>query len=105
MNIHLNKIINAQIIIFVLILVILSWGQMARWDLLQPIAMTDRYSLLGSLYPDLELAIPTGVSSYFPGVTVIALMVKNIVPNNLLVYSMHLIAVLVLLSFCSLNFY
>jgi hypothetical protein len=99
MNIHLNKIINAQIIIFVLILVILSWGQMARWDLLQPIAMTDRYSLLGSLYPDLELAIPTGVSSYFPGVTVIALMVKNIVPNNLLIYSMHLIAVLVLLSF------
>lgn len=99
MKIHSNKIINTQIIIFVLFLVVLSLGQMARWDLLQQIAMSDRYSLLGNLYPDTGLSIPTGVSAYFPGVTVIALIIKNIVPNNLLIYSMHLIAVLVILSF------
>ena len=62
MNIHSNKIINTQIIIFVLFLVVLSLGQMARWDLLQQIAMSDRYSLLGNLYPDTGLSIPTGVS-------------------------------------------
>jgi hypothetical protein len=99
MSIHSKKIISTQIIIFVLILVVMSLGQMARWDLLQQIAMSDRYSLLGNLYPDTGLAIPTGASAYFPGVSLIALVVKNIVPSNLLIYSMHLSAVLVVISF------
>ena len=103
MNIYFNKKIDKKLLILVvtlvLILITLSLGRTARWDLLQQIAMIDRFSLLGSLYPSQAITIPTEVSSYFPGVAYIALIVKNIVSNNLLIYSMHLIAVIVVLSF------
>jgi len=100
---HSNNKNNAQTLILLLVLALIlttiSFGQIARWELLQQIAMSDRYSLLGSLYPDTNLAIPTDYSPYFPGVAFLALMVKNIVPNNLLIYSMHIITVVVVMSF------
>jgi len=72
---------------------------MPRWDLLQQVAMSDRYSILGSFYPDAGLGLKTAASPYFPGVALLSLLVKAVVPDSLLIYSLHFIAGIVVISF------
>ena len=74
-----------QIPCFFLLLLFLAFGHVARWDVLDHVAMADRYSAGGRLYPDALADHPGEVSVYFPGVSVVAYTLSKIIPSGFLV--------------------
>ena len=90
---------NIQIATFILVLISLSLGQIARWDLLEQISMADRYNISNSFYPDKYDQHPSGVSVYFPGVALLASFISTIVPASLIVQTMLLLAGLLTVAF------
>lgn len=85
--------------VFVTMLFGISMGQMGRWDLLEQIAMADRFVDAGVLYPELGGTIYAGVSVYFPGLALLAISLLEIFPNLFIVEVMHIISVIVVLLF------
>lgn len=96
---NLKRTLPVQAFVFVVLLGFLSIGQIARWDLLDQIAMSDRYELFGSFYPSPSESIPSGVSVYFPGGALIGVVLKKFVPSSYVTHFMLFIAVCVVLFF------
>lgn len=90
-------------IFFMLILVVGGMGQVARWDLLDQISMADNYVKDGSLYPSAASAEPFGVSVYFPGVALLAVVLSKIGIDFYLVEIMILIACVIVVLFLSIQ--
>jgi hypothetical protein len=74
-----------QVPCFFLLLLFLAFGHVARWDVLDHVAMADRYSDGGRLYPDALAEHPGGVGVYFPGVSVVAYAIGKIIPSDFVV--------------------
>ena len=80
----------------------MSFGQVfTRWDLLQQIAMADRFILGGKLYPstDLNGFLDGGVSGYFPGLSLIAIILGKILINDSILYFFSFFALIATLIF------
>jgi hypothetical protein len=91
------------VILFILILLAGAMGQVARWDMLDQISMADNYAKNGSLYPSATSAEPAGVSVYFPGVALLAVLLNKIGINFYLVEVMILIACTIVILFLSIQ--
>ena len=91
------------VIFFILILLTGAMGQVARWDLLDQISMADSYSKYGSLYPSATSMEPEGVSVYFPGVALLAILLTKIGINFYLIEIMILIACIIVMLFLSIQ--
>ena len=85
--------------LFIVLIVLKGMGQVAGWDLLQQVSMADSYHKGGSFYPAINDVTPHGVSPYFPGVALLALMLREIGIDFYVVEILILIACLVVLSF------
>ncbi|MDP4062069.1 hypothetical protein RBLE17_18260 [Rhodobacteraceae bacterium LE17] len=85
-------------------LVSISLGRVTRWDLLQQIAMSDRFIASGNFYPEIEQVPNAGVSIYFPGNALIASILSILGVETHLIESMHLIACVVLLLFIFMQY-
>ena len=105
MSLHINlkslslKSLPFLIIVFIILIVGASLSRVARWDLLEQIAMADNYLANGILYADAESDQVHGHSVYFPGVSYIAIALKNFGIDYYLVETMLLMAVVILLLF------
>jgi hypothetical protein len=86
-------------LIVVLEIILLSLGQTARWDILQHLQMADRFELNGTIYPNYNDQILTGVSVYFPGLSFLTILLKTIVPDNQLLLIMQFLACTVVIVF------
>lgn len=80
-------------IAFFLLLIFISIGKVARWDLADQISMADNYLRHGFLYPSLEAPDPFGVSLYFPGVAILAIFFEKLGIEFYIVEFMLIIAV------------
>lgn len=102
-NINIRRIIEKSypflIAIFIVVILIVSIGRVARWDLLEQIAMADNYVANGTLYSERGSDIIHGHTVYFPGVAYLAVALKTIGIDYYLVEVMHLLSVIVLLLF------
>lgn len=87
------------IVVYIIVIFIVSIGQVARWDLLEQIAMADNYIANGKLYSDLKLDILHGQTVYFPGVAYLAVGLKTIGIEYYLVEVMHILSVIISLLF------
>lgn len=79
--------------------VAISLSEMPRWDMLQHLAMVDRFKLIGTFYPTSTENLPTGVSVYFPGLTgIIYTLVEffNIEEN---IEFIQLISIIIIIAF------
>ena len=101
MNILRNPNTAAGIfwVVFFLITISASLGQVMRWDLLEQIAMADNFLLNGKLYPEIDATLPHGVSVYFPGAAFIATGLQLFGIKTLVVEVMYLIASISLIAF------
>ena len=95
-------IIVLTILGFSIIFLLISFGQIfTRWDLLQQIAMADRY--LNGLnlypYPGIEGFADGGVSGYFPGLAMIAIIFGNLFDGDSLIYFFSFLSLFVTLWF------
>jgi hypothetical protein len=91
------------VVVFILILVANAFGQIGRWDLLDQISMADSYAKFGKLYPSASSLDPTGVSVYFPGVALIAIMLSKLGIDFYLIEVMLLIACVIVVLFLSIQ--
>jgi hypothetical protein len=73
-------------------LLTLSISRIPRWDLLDHIAMADRFRAGGGFYADIGDMEKTGASCYFPGSSLLALAFTCIFPENVDVILMYLLA-------------
>lgn len=92
MHNKLLLICSAAIVLYLLI--VSSVGQSARWDILDHISMADNFENNGQLYPDYNGLSFFGVSVYFPGVSIIAIITKFLVGDYFLLISMQLLAII-----------
>jgi hypothetical protein len=86
-------------VVFIVSLLFVSLGRVARWDLLDQVAMADNFLANGVLYAEQGSDLIHGHSVYFPGVAYFAVALKTIGIDYYLVEVMLLIAVIVLLLF------
>ena len=97
-----KPIIAMSILVFSSIFLLISFGQIfTRWDLLQQIAMADRY-LNGSNfypYPGIEGFADGGVSGYFPGLAMIAIIFGIFFDGDSLIYFFSFLSLFVTLWF------
>lgn len=96
LNFFKNKSLFVFVPIVILSLFIISLGQTARWDILDHIAMADSFSKSNSLYPNQNDIFLRGASVYFPGISIIALLLKNIT-FKYLIYCMQIFAIAIIL--------
>jgi hypothetical protein len=87
----------------VLILIASALGSVARWDLLDQIAMADSYLAGGAFYPSMDADMPHGVSVYFPGVALISAAVGSIIGDYYLVEIMLVIACIFVCLFIAIQ--
>ena len=103
MNFDLKKLTEKSLpalkVVFIVSLLFVSLGRVARWDLLDQVAMADNFLANGELYAELGSDLIHGHSCYFPGVAYVAVALKTIGIDYYLVEVMLLIAVIVLLLF------
>jgi len=95
-------IIALTILGFSIIFLLISFGQIfTRWDLLQQIAMADRYLNGSNLYPypGIEGFADGGVSGYFPGLAMIAIILGNLFDGDSLIYFFSFLSLIVTLWF------
>lgn len=95
----IEKSLPFLFVVFVVVILIVSMGQVSRWDLLEQIAMADNYIANGMLYSDPGSGIIHGHTVYFPGIAYIAVALRAIGINYYLVEVMHVLAVIVLILF------
>jgi len=102
-NLNLKKSVEKSfpflIVVFIVVILIVSFGQVPRWDLLEQIAMADNYIANGALYSEPESDILHGHTVYFPGLAYLAVALKTIGIDYYLVEVMHVLSVIVLLLF------
>lgn len=91
-----NKSFFVFVPIVILTLFIISLGQTARWDILDHVSMADSYNNSNSLYPNQKDIFLHGASVYFPGISIIALLLKNIT-FKYLIYCMQIFAITMIL--------
>ena len=97
-----KPIITLSIIGFSFIFLLISFGQIfTRWDLLQQIAMSDRFLNGGKLYPNpvIEGFIDGGVSGYFPGLSLIAIILGTFLEGNKILIFFSFLSLFVTLWF------
>lgn len=80
------------ILLAIVVLVSGSIGQINRWDLLDQISMADNFVQHGTLYPAADSEVPFGVSAYFPGVALLAVLLKYVGLEHFLVEAMLMVA-------------
>jgi hypothetical protein len=79
--------------------IFLSIGQTSRWDILDHVQMADRYETFGTFYPEINDKYYTGTSVYFPGLSLMTLLIKNIFPDSLIIYILQAIACTMIIIF------
>ena len=84
---------------FVLVIIVMGLGRVARWDLLDQVSMADNFLNWGSLYPVFNDPTPHGVSVYFPGVSLILVVLMQVGFDFYLVEAAILISCSILLIF------
>src|SRR5690606_16438307 len=95
----LDRSVPALYAIAILVMVCGSLGQVARWDLLEQIAMMDNAANGGPLYPSPDNDQPHGASVYFPGAALLAGIIAKLGSGFYVVEIMHLIACAVIIGF------
>lgn len=85
-------VIFGSVVIYLVLLVNLSLGRTARWDILDHIEMADRFEKVGTLYPNFNDKYLTGSSVYFPGLSFISIFLKKFIPDMLIIQAMQLLA-------------
>ena len=95
----INKSKNYLIIFYIIGLVILASGRIARWDLLEQIAMADNFIANGVLYPEKDAPAVHGVSVYFPGISILAIIFRYCGVNFYIVEILLLFAVCIFVGF------
>lgn len=90
-------------IVVVLVLIAGSLRHVTSWVLLEQILMADNYMKTGVLYPSADSAQPSGVSPYFPGVALLAVLINQIGIDYYIVESMLAIACVTVLIFFSIQ--
>ena len=80
------------LLVFFLVLLIISFGLLPRWDLLQQISMADQFNASGNFYPNPFLELIPDASVYFPGVAIMASIFKLIIPEIIFLEFMLVIA-------------
>ena len=86
-------------LIFCIVQLTGSIGQINRYDLLEQLAISDNLIWNGKLYPSpIETDLP-GVSAYFPGVAIICNFFSKSVLNNYVIEIMLTLAFLILIGF------
>lgn len=85
--------------IFIMLILLIGLGQVARWDLLDQVAMADNYFKEGRFYPALSDPSPHGVSVYFPGVSFLVVALRKVGFDFYLVEVSLLISTFIVLSF------
>lgn len=96
---YLIKSVGPLIFFYVVALLLLASGRIARWDLLEQIAMADNFISNGIFYPDKDSLKLHGVSVYFPGVSLLALLIRLIGINSYIVEVMLIFAVFIFIIF------
>ena len=94
---------NIQIALLILATGVIAFGQIARWDLLDQIAMADRFYFLNIFYPNSIEAQPGGVSVYFPGVSFLAYLLGTLISSKYIVQAMLLLACVTTIGFLLLQ--
>jgi hypothetical protein len=94
-----NLFFITNVIIVFSLLLLLSLGQTARWDILDHIQMADRYEKYGNIYPNFYDKYLTGASVYFPGLSLLTILLKKILPDNLLLITLQILACLFVVMF------
>jgi len=96
-----SKTVYEKILPFFFFLVILmqSLQHIPRWDLLDQIAVADRFVSEIEAYPAIDSNYLGGVSVYFPGVALIGVLAQKLVPSDFLVVSLLVFATIVTFSF------
>jgi len=95
----LNKSTNILYLLYIVVFITISLGQIARWDLLEQVAMADNYIANGDLYPDFRANEIHGVSVYFPGIAYLAILFQLIGIKFYLVEFLLLFAVIIFIFF------
>lgn len=90
-------------IVVVLVLIAGSLRHVTSPVLLEQILMADNYMKTGVLYPSADSAQPSGVSPYFPGVALLAVLINQIGIDYYIVESMLAIASVTVLIFVSIQ--
>lgn len=94
---------KAMSIVVVLVLIAGSLRHVTSPVLLEQILMADNYMKTGVLYPSADSAQPSGVSPYFPGVALLAVLINQIGIDYYIVESMLAIACVTVLIFFSIQ--
>ena len=99
-NLSINHyVIFGSVLVLIVLLVNLSLGRTARWDILDHLEMADRYEKFGTLYPNFNEKYLTGSSVYFPGVSFISIFLKKFIPDMLIILSMQILACCFIVAF------
>lgn len=107
----MDKLINNRITIFLSILLViyatsmLSLGQSARWDLLDHVSMADNFVKNGHLYPSKYDKFLTGASVYFPGLSLLSILLKYIINDNYIIGVLHIFSFIAILLFFIIQLY
>jgi len=94
-----HYVIYVSVVILLLLIITLSLGRTARWDILDHIEMADRFEKFGTLYPSVNEEYLTGSSVYFPGLSFLTVFLKTFIPDSLIIQAMQLIACCFILIF------
>lgn len=92
-------VIYVSVVILLLLIITLSLGRTARWDILDHIEMADRFEKVGTLYPSINEKYLTGSSVYFPGLSFISIFLKKFIPDMLIIQAMQLLACFSIVTF------
>jgi len=94
-----HYVIYGSAVVLLLLLITLSLGRTARWDILDHIEMADRFEKFGTLYPSINDEYLTGSSVYFPGLSFLTVFLKTFIPDSIIIKAMQLIACCFILIF------
>jgi len=98
-------VITLSSLIIIALVVILSLGQTARWDILDHIQMADSFEKNGLIYPDYNSEILNGSSVYFPGISFLTIILKKVISDNYLLFALQLLACSVIIIFFYIQYY